>query len=478
MSTTTSWVDVVRRECRGKLVDIVFALDNSDAVGHGDFWQMIRFVRDFARGLDVHDNGTRIGVVLYSDTVHRGIDLNEHASIHGFVAHLYKLQMSKGKSRPDEMIRYVRTKSFRRSVSRKGAGQVVVVLTASSSPKLHRTKQQAVKAQRTGLAFIVIGVGPNVDNEEMNIIAGAQGPYKPSRVRILPRDPPTPPFLDNEAAMMMSALMRGEGEGEGTEVTTHPTPTPWREVSRSPVFRLQEFTELHTILLPAVLQTCHAEPTDNPMADQPCGSRQEADMMFVVDSVNAGKKNTQKALQFMRSIAGDMDIDRDKIQLGLVAPDPCAPPAGDSLPRQAGPASNGNTPQAQDHPQGFGLTRSKDNVINALHTDTSDFSQLVRDLRTTSFRHRSGARRGAKRVAVMIVDGDLDDPLSTLTEARRMRDKKGVEIYVISVGTQAPQPEMMMMCDYPTKDHFYHVPSYDRLDDMRDKLVGLLCDEL
>ena len=51
------------------MVDIVFALDNSDAVTHDDFWQMIRFVRDFARGLDIRQNGTRIGVVLYSDTV-------------------------------------------------------------------------------------------------------------------------------------------------------------------------------------------------------------------------------------------------------------------------------------------------------------------------------------------------------------------------------------------------------------------------
>ena len=48
-------------------------------------------------------------------------------------------------------------------------------------------------------------------------------------------------------------------------------------------------------------------------------------MVFVVDSANAGKKNTKKAMDFMRSIAGDLAIDRDKIQLGLVAPDPCLP---------------------------------------------------------------------------------------------------------------------------------------------------------
>ena len=56
--------------------------------------------------------------------VQHGFDLDEYDNLHGLVSHLYKLQMSKGDARPDEMLRYVRTKSFRRSVSRKGAAQV------------------------------------------------------------------------------------------------------------------------------------------------------------------------------------------------------------------------------------------------------------------------------------------------------------------------------------------------------------------
>ena len=51
-------------------------------------------------------------------------------------------------------------------------------------------------------------------------------------------------------------------------------------------------------------------------------------MMFVVDSANAGSKNTKKALEFMKSIAGGMEIDRQKVQLGLVQSppvDPCLP---------------------------------------------------------------------------------------------------------------------------------------------------------
>lgn len=511
MSTTTTWLDVVTKECRGKMMDIVFALDNSDAVTHADFWQMIKFVRDFARGLDIRENGTRIGLVLFSDHVQHGFDLNEHDNILSLVSHLYKMQMSSGEARIDEVIRYARTKAFRRSVSRKSASQIVIMLTASSSRKIYRTKKQAMKAQHTGITIVVVGVGKGVNDEELRIIAGEKRTRKtdePSVVELLP--PPPPPNTDNEASMMIDELMMADDHmglgdahmtldnpgkshvglgdlGKGNDVkmdnmkmgdnvtldveelmerdilsTTIETPTTTTLPPNSSVFRLDFFTELESILLDIVLQSCAAEPTDNPVADQPCGTRQEADMMFVVDSENAGKKNTKKVLDFMKAISDEMEIDRRTVQVGLVAPqDPCVP-----------------------QPQSIQLNENnnKENLANSLdhaapETD-SDFADLVRNMRKTGFRHKTGARSGAKRVAILIVDGDLEDPLRTLDEARSAREKRGIEIYVISVGTQLPQPEMMMMCNYPTQKHFYQVDSYERLGEMKETLVDILCDEL
>ena len=146
-------------------------------------------------------------------------------------------------------------------------------------------------------------------------------------------------------------------------------------------------------------------------------------------------------------------------------------------------SSVGMSPGSQGN-SGFNLSRhqDKDNLLNSLDTTAApgyadpDFADLVRDLRRTAFRYRNGARKGAKRVAVLIIDGNLDNPLDSLTEAQRMRDKKGVEIYVVSVGTELPQQELMMMCDYPVQKHFYQVNSYDRLEDMRETLVDVLCD--
>ena len=198
-----------------------------------------------------------------------------------------------------------------------------------------------------------------------------------------------------------------------------------------------------------------------------CGSRQKADMMFVVDSANAGKKNTKKVLDFMRSVVGDLDIDRKKIQLGLLSVDPCL----DVTDRYSSKSSSSMN-------AGFDLNQfhTRKHLVRSLDSDLTDYTKLIRSLRKRGFRRKAGARNGARRIAVLIIDGELEDPLGTLLETQRIREEKGVEIYVISVGTELPKPEMMMMCNYPMKQNFYHVDSYDRLADVKQTLVDILCD--
>ncbi|CAG5121080.1 unnamed protein product, partial [Candidula unifasciata] len=92
--------------CEKKPVDVVFALDSSDVVGPKDFWYQVKFVRDFTLGLDVGFNKTRIGVVLYSDLVVHGFDVNDHTSLSSAIGDLYRITRTYGGTRIDEVIHY------------------------------------------------------------------------------------------------------------------------------------------------------------------------------------------------------------------------------------------------------------------------------------------------------------------------------------------------------------------------------------
>ena len=54
-----------------------------------------------------------------------------------------------------------------------------------------------------------------------------------------------------------------------------------------------------------------------------CGTRQEADMMFLADSASAGKKNTKKINNFMKSVTSNVEVGKEAVQAGLMLPEWC-----------------------------------------------------------------------------------------------------------------------------------------------------------
>ncbi|BFZ04509.1 hypothetical protein BsWGS_07548 [Bradybaena similaris] len=423
LPTTTTWVNVVQQICEKKSVDIVFALDSSDTVSPSEFWYQVKFVRDFTLGLNIGPNKTRIGVVVYGESVAHVFDVNDHASLFSAISDLYKIKQTKGGARIDRVIHYVRTKSFRRTVSRRESAQLLVLITGSASSNLHRVKKEARSARNSGVEILAVGVGDKVNLEELSIIAGVEN-YKQEN----PMDE-FAPFLEASAAR------------------------------RRQIFQTPSFSDLEKIVMEATIEACTAEAPPVPVSDQACGTRQEADMMFVMDSASAGKKNTKKTLNFIQDVAKAVDIGKSTVQIGMVQSDECVPQA-----------------------ESFGLNThtGKNNVVSALDApddDSDTLSALLRNVRKDGFKKTKGGRKDAKKIAVVLVDGELEHPLKVLKEARRAQ-VHGIEVFVIFVGRDPPQQEVVDMCAYPPGKHFFQVPDYDKLKEMEDSIIQLLCDEL
>ena len=135
--------------------------------------------------------------------------------------------------------------------------------------------------------------------------------------------------------------------------------------------------------------------------------------MFLMDSVNAGKRNTQKSLAFLKAIVEELDIDRDNIHVGLMSAE-CEP----------------------DSP-GFTLKShsTKKSIQTAVDTmKVMDFHSIIHKMRRKAFSTTSGARKHAKKIAILIIDGTLEEPIKTLREAQRAKIR-GVEVFVIQVSS-------------------------------------------
>lgn len=155
------------------LTDVVFAFDSSNNVRPHEFRKQLDFAQRITKTLRIGQNRSRVGAILYSDQVQNLIDLPEHDTAEGVIRALDNAVKSAGGTRMEEAIRYIRTKSFRRSVSRHNAAQVAIIITASPSSSIHQTKKQAHEARNSGITLIPIGIG-DVDIEEMRAIAGTK----------------------------------------------------------------------------------------------------------------------------------------------------------------------------------------------------------------------------------------------------------------------------------------------------------------
>lgn len=176
--------------------------------------------------------------------------------------------------------------------------------------------------------------------------------------------------------------------------------------------------------------------------------------MFMLDSINAGRKNTKRALALIRDLTNELDVAPDKIQVGLMSA------------------------ECHEDTTGFLLNsnKNKNEVNDALSkTKSVDFSALLKRMRHGAFSQNHGGRRHAKKVAVLVIDGSLEEPLRALTEAQRAK-LHGVEVIVVQVGEEKPQDEVLMMCDAPAKETFFKVSDYSELPAIKQKIWDSLCD--
>lgn len=131
--------------------------------------------------------------------------------------------------------------------------------------------------------------------------------------------------------------------------------------------------------------------------------------MFLMDSVNAGKRNSRKALEFIHSVIDEFDIEHDNIHVGLLSAE-----------------CEGETPGFQ-----LGSHQTRHQLETHFRSmNGTDFHKILHSMRRGSF-SKSG-RKHTKKIAILIIDGSLEEPLKTLSEAQKAKIH-GIEVYVVLV---------------------------------------------
>lgn len=186
-------------------------------------------------------------------------------------------------------------------------------------------------------------------------------------------------------------------------------------------------------------------------ADYSCGARRPADLVFALPS-SADTDDTNHALQFFQKMTAEFShVEDGGVNFGLVPKD-CQSVEGFHLKETTGKEDTLEKFQARHHYR-------------------PDNAQTLKYLRSTAFKKVNGARDGANRIAVMIVDRNSRDLADTATESFKVREKKDVDLFTIVVGKHVSEEEMKALSGDAIDKRVIWVKRYDQLNSVIDELT-------
>ena len=80
MHVLVYWEYTIISACIGKILDVIFVLDGSSSVQDNQFERLQNFVIDIIQELDIGENKTRVGALLFNEQPLIQFHLNEYFS--------------------------------------------------------------------------------------------------------------------------------------------------------------------------------------------------------------------------------------------------------------------------------------------------------------------------------------------------------------------------------------------------------------
>mgnify|MGYP007091337127 FL=1 len=167
--------------------------------------------------------------------------------------------------------------------------------------------------------------------------------------------------------------------------------------------------------------------------------------MFVYDSAQLGIPRTRKITKFVYEVTSALNMDDGKLRVGRLLEN-CLTRADTYL-----------TSQKQR--------------LDFDDVSFPDMRGLIRHLASTGFAESYGARRYAKKVAVLFLDDEMENLKQAAHEMARLRD---THVLVVTIG-ESGLHTALEFSSRPANDYIIHIPSYKYLHTAKYTLLQRLC---
>ena len=159
-------------ECGFKPVDMIFVLDASGSVRYTDFEKELSFVQKFAEEFDIGPLHTQIGVITYNGNVYDHVHLHTFTDKSSLINGITNIPYYGGGTETADALNVALTQGFaQRNGDRDHVTNILIVVTDGYSNDPQQTATMAKQVHNAGIETIAVGVGTNVNYDEMRVIA-------------------------------------------------------------------------------------------------------------------------------------------------------------------------------------------------------------------------------------------------------------------------------------------------------------------
>ncbi|KAL3889637.1 hypothetical protein ACJMK2_001973 [Sinanodonta woodiana] len=169
--TTIGTTTTTKPACGPKVADILFILDSSDSEGPENFKKILDFVYNFARQFAIGVNNVLFSLITYSSDVNVRFHFNTYTSRNSVLNAILNTSYIGLGTNTSDALNVARTVMFKpEHGSRPNATNIAIVITDGRSRNPNATVTEAALLKKTADVFS-IGIGPDVDQHELNAIA-------------------------------------------------------------------------------------------------------------------------------------------------------------------------------------------------------------------------------------------------------------------------------------------------------------------
>lgn len=147
-------------------MDIYFLLDTSNSIGPEQFARECKLAADLMKSMQLPNGHSPITTIDYSDSP----ELHRYADSPQFIATIPSHKWRGGNTMTHSALEMVMAASERNSNDKR---QVAILMSDGASTSPDRTEKMAAKIHNSQLEMFVVGIGENVNLEELKVIASS-----------------------------------------------------------------------------------------------------------------------------------------------------------------------------------------------------------------------------------------------------------------------------------------------------------------